>query len=256
VTLHSSRAVLVLRLLSGGAVLCASVPAADAAASERSSRPTIAHTAQAGPNRWETPVSTSPDAGACQPALLDPVKGKRSAWPAATPDGRSTARLIGTIGPVDGPPPGDPDMLNRAEIIGRLTRDPELRYTPTGKPVAQLAIATNADLGKDENGERRETVEYHDVVVWGTTAETTARYLSKGRLIFVEGRLQTRSWEHEGVTHRRTEIVASRVQFLDAAKAGREVAGQQPVGAGVSALDGYAAAARAAAALDPDDIPF
>ena len=118
-------------------------------------------------------------------------------------------------------------MLNRAEIIGRLTRNPELRYTPTGKPVAQMAIATNADLGKDENGERRETVEYHDVVMWGTTAETTARYLSKGRRVFVEGRLQTRSWEHEGITRRRTEIVASRVQFLDAAKAGTEFTGPQ-----------------------------
>jgi single-strand DNA-binding protein len=122
-------------------------------------------------------------------------------------------------------------MLNRAEIIGRLTRDPELHYTPTGKPVAQLAVATNAVLGQDENGERRETVEYHDVVVWGTTAETTARYLSKGRLIFVEGRLQTRTWETDGVTHRRTEIVASRVQFLDSAKAA-EPARPHVVGAG------------------------
>ena len=70
-----------------------------------------------------------------------------------------------------------------------------------------------------------------DVVMWGATAETTARYLSKGRLVFVEGRLQTRSWEHEGITRRRTEIVASRVQFLDAAKAGTEFAGPQLVGA-------------------------
>jgi len=128
-------------------------------------------------------------------------------------------------------------MLNRAEIIGRLTRDPELRYTPTGKAVAQLAIATNADLGKDENGERRETVEYHDIVVWGPTAETTARYLSKGRLVFVEGRLRTRSWENEGITHRRTEIVASRVQFLDPAKAATEFAGPQLVGSAPSAED-------------------
>jgi hypothetical protein len=84
-------------------VLCATVPAVDAGSAERSSTPTTSHAAQAEPTRWETPVSTSPDAGACQPALLDPVKGKRSAWPAATPDGRSAARLIGTIGPVDGP---------------------------------------------------------------------------------------------------------------------------------------------------------
>jgi single-strand DNA-binding protein len=134
-------------------------------------------------------------------------------------------------------------MLNRAEVIGRLTRDPELRYISTGKAVTQLAIATNADLGKDENGERRETVEYHDVVVWGLTAETTARYLSKGRLVFVEGRLQTRSWENDGVTHRRTEIVASRVQFLDAAKAGQQFAGPALVGS-------------AAGEIDPSDIPF
>ncbi|MDB5067628.1 MAG: single-strand binding protein [Chloroflexi bacterium] len=224
-------------------MLCATV-LAGAGAPGRSSHPMTSHPAQAGPTRRETPVSTGPDAGACQPALLDPVKGKRSAWPAATPDGRSAARLIGTIGPVDGPPPGDPDMLNRAEIIGRLTRDPELRYTPTGKPVAQMAIATNADLGKDENGERRETVEYHDVVMWGTTAETTARYLSKGRLVFVEGRLQTRSWEHEGITRRRTEIVASRVQFLDAAKAGTEFTGPQLAGAATGGD------------VDPDDVPF
>jgi single-strand DNA-binding protein len=124
-------------------------------------------------------------------------------------------------------------MLNRAEIIGRLTRDPELRYTPNGRAVVQLAIATNAYLGQDEDGERREAVEYHDVVLWGPTAETTARYLSKGRLIFVEGRLQTRTWETDGVTHRRTEIVASRVQFLDSAKA-VEPARPHVVGAGAS----------------------
>jgi|HubBroStandDraft_6_1064221.scaffolds.fasta_scaffold532566_2 single-strand DNA-binding protein len=135
-------------------------------------------------------------------------------------------------------------MLNRAEIIGRLTRDPELRYTPNGRPVAQLAIATNAFLGQDDGGERREAVEYHDVVLWGPQAETVARYLAKGRLVFVEGRLQTRSWEHEGITRRRTEIVASRVQFLDAAKAGTESPGPQLVGAATGGD------------VDPDDIPF
>lgn len=134
-------------------------------------------------------------------------------------------------------------MLNRAEIIGRLTRDPELRYTPSGKAVAQLAIATNAFLGQDDAGERRETVEYHDVVLWGVTAETAAKYLAKGRLVFVEGRLQTRQWETDGITRRRTEIVASRVQFLDAAKAGTEFAGPALV-------------ASATGDVDPSDIPF
>ncbi len=134
-------------------------------------------------------------------------------------------------------------MLNRSEIIGRLTRDPELRYTPSGKAVAQLGIATNSFAGQDEDGQAREHTEFHDVVAWGPIAETAARYLAKGRLVFVEGRLQTRTWETDGVTHRRTEIVASRVQFLDSGKAA-EPARPQPVGA------------TTAGDVDPADVPF
>src|SRR3984893_6878894 len=88
--------------------------------------------------------------------------------------------------------------LNRVMLIGRLTRDPELRYTPSGTPVCNLAIATNR-WGSDASGERKEFTDYHDVVVWNQgnrkLAELCSQYLQKGRLVYVEGRMQTRSWD-------------------------------------------------------------
>ena len=104
-------------------------------------------------------------------------------------------------------------MLNRAEVIGRLTRDPELRYTPKGTPVCHLAIATNEMVGAGEG--REERTEFHDVTAWEALAETCAQYLSKGRLVYVEGRLHTERWERDAVPQRRTVIVASTVRFLD-----------------------------------------
>ncbi|HEY2704434.1 MAG TPA: single-stranded DNA-binding protein [Candidatus Dormibacteraeota bacterium] len=104
-------------------------------------------------------------------------------------------------------------MLNRAEVIGRLTRDPELRYTPKGTPVCHLALATNEMVGSGEH--REERTEFHDVTAWDTLAETCAQYLAKGRLIFVEGRLHTERWERDAVPQRRTVIVAGTVRFLD-----------------------------------------
>jgi hypothetical protein len=102
-TLAISPTVLVLRLHGGGgAVLGVTVPDG-AGAPGRNSRSRTSHPTQAGATRWETLVSTSPDAGACQPAFLDPVKAQRLRRRCASPDGRSAARLIGTIGPVDGP---------------------------------------------------------------------------------------------------------------------------------------------------------
>jgi single-strand DNA-binding protein len=104
-------------------------------------------------------------------------------------------------------------MLNRATVLGRLTRDPELRYTPKGTPVCQLALATNEMVGTGES--REERTEFHDVTAWETLAETCAQYLSKGRLVYVEGRLHTERWERDAVPQRRTVIIASVVRFLD-----------------------------------------
>lgn len=103
--------------------------------------------------------------------------------------------------------------FNRAIIIGNLTRDPELRSLPSGVQVATMGVATNR-VWKDKSGTRQESTDYHNVVVFGRQAETTAQYLRKGSSVLVEGRMQTRSWEAaDGTKKYRTEVVADRVQF-------------------------------------------
>lgn len=103
--------------------------------------------------------------------------------------------------------------LNKAFILGNLTRDPELRQTPTGQSVATLGIATNR-LWTDKEGNKQTQVEFHNVVLWGRLAEIASQYLSKGRLIFIEGRITTRSWQdQQGQKRYRTEIVAENMQL-------------------------------------------
>jgi len=103
--------------------------------------------------------------------------------------------------------------LNKAIIIGNLTRDPELRSLPSGIPVTTFSLATNR-IWKDKDGNRKESVDYHNIVVFGKQAENVAQYLKKGSSALVEGRIQTRSWEgNDGVKKYMTEIVADRVQF-------------------------------------------
>jgi len=103
--------------------------------------------------------------------------------------------------------------LNKVFIIGRLTKDVELRATPSGQSVASFGVATNR-VWTNPSGQRQEEVEYHNVVVWGRQAELANQYLGKGRLAMIEGRLRTRSWESQaGEKKFRTEIVAERIQF-------------------------------------------
>lgn len=109
--------------------------------------------------------------------------------------------------------------FNQAIIMGNLTRDPELRSTPGGQQVASFAVATNRTW-MDNSGERKEAVEYHEIVAWGKLGELASQYLAKGRKVMVVGRLQTQSWEKDGVKRQRTEIVASDINFLDAPGAG------------------------------------
>jgi single-strand DNA-binding protein len=104
--------------------------------------------------------------------------------------------------------------FNQAIIMGNLTRDPEMRNTPSGQNVANFAVATNRQW-QDPSGERKEAVEYHEIVAWGKLAELASQYLSKGRKVLVVGRLQTQSWEKDGVKRQRTEIVAGDISFLD-----------------------------------------
>ncbi|MEI6346256.1 MAG: single-stranded DNA-binding protein [bacterium] len=102
--------------------------------------------------------------------------------------------------------------LNKAIVYGNLTRDPEIKALPSGIQVASFSIATNR-VYKDKNGARQEQSEFHNVVVFGRQAETAAQYLKKGATALVEGRMQTRSWDSEGVKKYRTEIIADRIQF-------------------------------------------
>ncbi len=102
--------------------------------------------------------------------------------------------------------------LNKVFLIGNLTRDPELKSLPSGIKVVSVALATNRTW-KDQNGVKQENVEYHNIVSFGRTAEVIAQYCKKGSSIYVEGRLQTRSWEKDGQKQYRTEIVLENFQF-------------------------------------------
>ena len=103
--------------------------------------------------------------------------------------------------------------FNRVFILGNLTRDPELRQTPSGQSVVNFGVATNR-IWNDKDGNRQQEVEYHNVVVFGKLAQVAAQYLTKGQLVFVEGRIRTRSWEDaSGQKRTRTEIIASSFQM-------------------------------------------
>ncbi len=118
--------------------------------------------------------------------------------------------------------------FNSVTLLGNLTRDPEVRYTPSGAPVATLGLAVNRRY-KDSGGSDHEETLFIDVVVWNKQAESCGQYLKKGRLILVAGRLQQRSWESpEGQKRSRHEVVAERVQFLSSGGGHGNGAGPQP----------------------------
>ena len=153
--------------------------------------------------------------------------------------------------------------LNKVFIIGNLTRDPELKALPSGIKVCSFAVATNRTY-KDKDGNRQDTTEFHNVVVFGRVAELSAQYLKKGSQAYIEGRLQTRSWEQNNEKKYRTEIVAETVQF-----------GNRPggAGAGTASATGAGSSSDSKSAnpgpvetgekidypqeeINPDDIPF
>lgn len=122
--------------------------------------------------------------------------------------------------------------LNRVILIGNLTRDPELRYTPNGSPVANFGIAVNRTY-TNKQGEKVDDVDYFNVVAWAKLAELCAEYIRKGSPVAVEGRLQSRSWEsNEGQKRTTVEVIAENVQFLGRPRSAQE---ESPVGVGESA---------------------
>ncbi len=118
--------------------------------------------------------------------------------------------------------------VNKAILIGNLGADPELRYTPSGRPVATFRIATT-DVWTDANGERQERTEWHRIVAWDRLAEICGEYLRKGSKVYIEGRIQTRTWEDQnGVQRYTTEIVARDMRMLDAKPSSPEEIPEEP----------------------------
>ena len=149
--------------------------------------------------------------------------------------------------------------VNKVTLLGRLTRDPELRYTPSGSGVCNFAIATDRYVGKDEQGQAKRAADFHNCVVWNMgqrkLADLCAQYLKKGRLVYVEGRLQTRSWDDAATGKKayRTEVVVNDVQFIDS---NRDGAGNGGAPSADDTAEAAAALMGGEPPLDPDDIPF
>ena len=154
-------------------------------------------------------------------------------------------------------------MLNKVMLIGNLGRDPEVRSTPSGQNVASFSLATNRKW-KDRDGNRQEQTEWHNIVCWGRQAEIAGQYLTKGKQIYVEGRIQTQSWEDKqsGEKKYRTEIVCDRFQMLGGRGDGGGYSGGGGSGGGHSGGGGYSGGgsdtspASGGSGPDDDDIPF
>lgn len=145
--------------------------------------------------------------------------------------------------------------LNKVLLYGNLTRDPELRALPSGMNVVNFSVATNR-VFRDRDGKKQEQTDFHSVVVFGRQADTVNQYMKKGSPVFVEGRLQTRSWEKDGAKHYRTEVVADRVQFgprTGGGGGGRQQA-DEPQDMGPSSGGGGIDYPKDD--INPDDIPF
>ena len=137
--------------------------------------------------------------------------------------------------------------LNKAMIIGRLGRDPEMRYTTDGVAIANFSIATSENWKDKNTGEKKEKTEWHRVVAFRRLAEICGEYLTKGKQVYIEGRLQTRSWEKDGITRYTTEIIADKMQFLDTKS---DAGSQNAASSDTTAYDNYINAQK------DDDIPF
>ena len=139
--------------------------------------------------------------------------------------------------------------INKAILIGRLGSDPEVRYTPSGVAVANFSVATSEEWKDKDSGEKKERTEWHRIVAWRRLGEICGEYLSKGKQVYVEGRIQTRSWDdRDGNKKYTTEIVANDIQFLGSRDAS---SGGRPSGGGGGGFQGAPGPGP-----EDDDIPF
>lgn len=143
------------------------------------------------------------------------------------------------------------NSVNKVILVGRLGRDPELKYTQQGTPVVKFSLATD-EQWTDKNGEKQRRTEWHNIVAWSKLAEICQKYLVKGKLVFIEGRLQTQTWDDpEGKKHSRTEIRADSMVMLSPAAAATAEGGvpAQPIREADSPAD-------AGSEIGDDDVPF
>lgn len=154
--------------------------------------------------------------------------------------------------------------LNKAMIYGNLTRDPEVKSLPSGMQVCSFSVATNRSYN-DRDGKRQESVDYHNIVSFGKQAEVIAKYLTKGSGVYVEGRLQTNSWEKDGIKQYRTEIIVDKFEFGPKSNGGGLTAGAGQTTASNAASAGTGSDTRGGAPvlpeypsedINPEDIPF
>ncbi|MEK7607820.1 MAG: single-stranded DNA-binding protein [Patescibacteria group bacterium] len=147
--------------------------------------------------------------------------------------------------------------LNKAFIIGNLTRDPELKALPSGIQVTSFGVATNR-VWKDKNGAKQEAADFHNIVVFGRQAETSAQYLKKGQQVMIEGRMQTRSWDDKATGEKkyRTEVVADRVQFGQKSGGGGFTSVGDTSKSGTKDKDVVETIEYPTEDINPEDIPF
>lgn len=145
--------------------------------------------------------------------------------------------------------------LNKVFLYGNLTRDPELKAMPSGQQLASFGLATNRTY-KDKNGQKQEATEFHNIVAFGRPAEVLAQYMKKGRPLFVEGRIQTRSWESDGVKKYRTEIVVDNFQFGASAAGGGAPSASRGAEEQPAPKDDGEAIKYPDEEINPEDIPF
>ncbi len=141
-------------------------------------------------------------------------------------------------------------MVNKVILVGRLGRDPEMRYTASGMPVTNFSVATDEVWGGRDGGEKQTRTEWHNIVAWSRLAEICGQYLQKGKLVYIEGRLQTREWEdRDGNKRRTTEVVASDMKMLSSRSESND---REPVAVGEGSGHGNGMDS----GITDDDIPF
>lgn len=145
--------------------------------------------------------------------------------------------------------------VNKVILVGRLGKDPEVRNLENGAVVANFTLATSESYKDKTTGDKKEVTEWHNVVLWRGLAEISQKYLHKGDMVYVEGKLRTRSWEKEGVTRYTTEVIADNMTMLSTrGSGGSPGSGYSP--AETSAADNFRASAGAGADTSTDDLPF